>query len=669
MNLAGPIAFVALVVFSSNNAFAELRFNIALADDGHYRVGFDQLTGIDEELPSEQLYLYEQGKPVHIKVNDGGDGFFGSGDSFQFVGRRLSGERSWYNEYGRENIYRLHVSATGQKPNPPRNADVSERLIVEHLEQDKLRIALPHANQPDLAERWYWQRITQVANDSFNQPLGWSEVPNTLRISLTGLSYDQHASAADLPHHQAVIYLDGEPVGEVAWDGQEPTTIDINTSTLKQLKDSGALLEIHLPKRKIPGTGKQLVDAVLLNWIELEYSPLADIEATIPDRAGVRQLKVAPGWQTPDWIEKASEPAALTKTHRQADYLMISHPELLEALAPLAEFHRARGLSVDVVDVRSVFDEFNHGLPGPQAIQSFISHAWHHWRKPAPQMVLLVGDASWSREPDRDVTRHLVPTFQVMVEGHLAASDNGLVSVDGDDWRPDLAVGRLPAGDAGELTIMIDKILQHSSHSPGGQWRLRTSWISGHENQFQKISSEVSAIAAERGLTTELIFPKNLNTTEGQSRVVDVFDQGSALVHFLGHGGRFVWRTGPADLRGARDLFTDATVASLQENHALPLVLAMTCSSGPFDHPTTGSLAESFLLTPGRGAMGVLAASWRVRASQRFSTLLVESLLQTDKPIGVAIMEAKQRERRRSLVESYNLLGDPGIAINTQAAP
>ena len=94
----------------------------------------------------------------------------------------------------------------------------------------------------------------------------------------------------------------------------------------------------------------------------------------------------------------------------------------------------------------------------------------------------------------------------------------------------------------------------------------------------------------------------------------------------------------------------------------------MTCSSGPFDHPTADSIAEAFLRSQQRGAIGVLAASWRVPASQRFSSLLINALLEKGERIGEAILKAKREERRRTLVESYNLLGDPAMMLAIKAS-
>ncbi len=208
---------------------------------------------------------------------------------------------------------------------------------------------------------------------------------------------------------------------------------------------------------------------------------------------------------------------------------------------------------------------------------------------------------------------------------------------------------------------MVSKLLRQAKSSPDAQWRTRTAWIAGAEPRFKAISDAVSDLVDQHGLSQARIYPDASSSPGDQSRVIDVFDGGHALVHFLGHGGRFVWRTGPQDLQGATDLFRLDTVQSLTPGHPLPLVLSMTCSSGPFDHPSASSLAESFLVAPERGAIGVVAASWRVRASQRFSSRLVASLLQPGKTIGAAVLQAKRGERRRSLVEAYNLLGDPAM--------
>jgi hypothetical protein len=172
-------------------------------------------------------------------------------------------------------------------------------------------------------------------------------------------------------------------------------------------------------------------------------------------------------------------------------------------------------------------------------------------------------------------------------------------------------------------------------------------------------------------VSAEKVYPTDQKNHEeqNQERILSALNRGSALVHFLGHGGRYVWRTGPRDLRNSRDLFGLEDIQSLEANTRLPLVLSMTCSSGPFDHPEADSLAEAFLRPSDRGAMGILSASWRVSASKSFSQLLLQALLEPEARIGEAIMHAKRQESNRILVESYNLLGDPALSLPARSYP
>ena len=133
-------------------------------------------------------------------------------------------------------------------------------------------------------------------------------------------------------------------------------------------------------------------------------------------------------------------------------------------------------------------------------------------------------------------------------------------------------------------------------------------------------------------------------------------------MHFLGHGGRYVWRTGPPDYRKNHDLFTLEHLDQLSPSRHLPVVLSMTCFSAPFDHPNADSIGEKFLRLPERGAVAVLAASWRNTPSAQFSQALVDNLLQIG-TVGEAIVRAKQGIQNRTLVETYNLLGDPALPI------
>ncbi len=697
-------------------------FKIAVETDGVYSVSFEALNYQGIPPPSQQLTLTVQGEDIPTWVNDGGDGIFGPGDSLVFVGRHLAGENSWFNEYSRYNIYWLSLKPNKgrrMKPVPPGKSGAPENprntfspvLVGERLEQENLRIALPDAKDPQRSERWYMARLSHL--DS--KPYTWEPTSGTdqgvknltgIQVGLTGLSRDKHATETESSHHRVEVSLNGSLVGSGEWDGQEATIIEISDIDPALLAEAGNRIEIQVPRRKAGEGQGTIIDVSLLNWIEILYP----IETSLP--AGQRSLLVSgdagylpalkvksaqmfspshgrmelsgdnikglmldePGrwtlvnenaYLSPAWV-RANVPSELADTRFQADYLIITHALLLQAVVPLANYHRQNGLNVSVVDVEDIYDEFSHGIQSPYAIREFISHAWHNWKQPAPRFVLLVGDASWDIRNTQAGFRNLVPTLQVQAHDELAASDNGFVTIDGDDWRPDLAIGRIPASHPAELSAVVNKLIRYASDAPTGPWRREVTLITDRNPSFQSVSKSLAHDLGQIGIDASLLFPSPEGEDGGkhdQQKLKQSLTEGQLLVHFLGHGGRYIWRTGPPDFRSKTDLFSNSDVEALPANNRLPLVLSMTCSSGPFDHPSADSIAETFLRLPDRGAMGVLAATWRVPDSKLFSKMLIHELTSPGASIGEAIMRTKQKERHRALVESYNLLGDPAMSL------
>ncbi len=369
-------------------------------------------------------------------------------------------------------------------------------------------------------------------------------------------------------------------------------------------------------------------------------------------------------------------PSSLRDRARQADYVIIAHPRLLRSIEPLAAFHRRRGLEVAVVAVDDVYDEFNHSILDPGAIRDFLSFAYHQWQRPAPRFVLLVGDASWNAEgsgsrydggaPYRSEAalshRNLVPTSAFEGPKGHAASDNFFVSVEGEDHLPDLAIGRFPVAEPEMVAAIVDKNIRYAEEVGVGPWRRKILWLSDVSRSMQQRSDSIAGTVAGRGFASLKLYPSE-ETERTQVPLLQAFDRGQLLVHFFGHGARYVWRTGAnRDLRNNYDLFTLKHLRELKPTAKLPLVLSMTCWSAPFDHPTEDSIGESFLSLEGRGAVAFLGASWKVAANTKFCSLLIEELTSPG-TIGEAIMRAKRRFKFRSLIANYNLLGDPALEL------
>lgn len=715
-------------------------------------------------VPSARLRLEVGGDAVPIHVADGGDGRFGPGDWIEFFGQRLRGSNRHNHPFQDYNVYWLSFVGTPSprlRPlvlAPDRGQTVALRRVL-HLERDEMMIRISGRDtfgDPD-PELWYWAKMTFVDREpvevAFDLPDLDAELADQAVLELRFRSLSEppyHLDLGGIGAHMVLAELNGHALEPMEWSGKRPIDFRIDALPAGLLREHGNRLRMRVPPRIPPGAEMHLVDVVMFDFLRVDYPARGRLEAgggqlrpaTAPgvavlyaprplelvaiDRKGRRQVPVpvaeadgrwryavaltdpAPGALAIGFLDAPLRPKAVIARRPvdlsrgpQADYLMIAHPRLIDAVRPLADYHRARGLSVALVDVDDVYDGFGHGIVHPQAIRDFIAHTVTHWPSPAPRFVLLVGDASWDvrsedpgearyadwaqgnigalllegQFPDHGLPRYsqtpelghrnLIPTWQFMShEGHSAA-DNWFVALDPDSFHPQLAIGRFPVVEPEEVSAIVAKTIAYAEASDLGPWRRNALWITEDNDLFREISNALAGQLAEAGLAATMVYPSEHEPDHvlHQTRLVEAFDAGQLVVHFIGHGGRHIWRTGAPDPLRNHDLFTLDHVAGLDNGGRLPLVLSMTCYSAPFDHPSVDSIGEKFLRQPGAGAVAVLAASWRNSPTQAFSERVLAQLMDPELTIGEAIMRAKQGEPDRTLVETYNLLGDPALRL------
>ena len=752
--------FGLLVMTPSSNAAAEptrcesrATVKVKVTASGIYKLPIADLRQAFgcEHLAANQLELSNQGQTVPYATLTGAPG------DLIFVARHLAGEQSYYNEFSRLNTYWLTLSDSPERPQPITTQVTGIKKATPlrswtRLESDEIRVRFPGRPDAPQPEVWYWKRLNSIDPKAFDIALNLEQrqedsVP-LIKVGLRGWSTLPAGKHNNLADHRLDILLNGHPIGFGEWLKQDEHVIEISNIPAGVLRAGEEnLLSFKVPERKAKAEEPPLADAVLLNWVEIEYRHQGELARDqhyfrVPHQDGgwfelavvgdsppvvmseqgrllapfeVRQEgqkrwyrfyssgeASAYGVVVDDAFHQAESILAdtasdLRNEEQQTDYLMITHHRLLKAMEPLAEFHRQNGLNVRLVDVEDIYDEFNHGVLAPAAIRDFISHAYHHWQQPAPRFVLLAGDASWDvrnevgidrnyadwtfnpRETKKFIKnssydyqdgsnaahRNLIPTWPVETYQGYAASDNVFVAIDGDDFLPDLAIGRFPVSDPADATAIVNKTIAYHRQSEVGPWRRKVLWITNEQTGFQRTSDRLDDTLGQNGFSGTKVYPaaSEKDNTEHQATLQSAFDDGQLLVHFLGHGGRYIWRTGPPDFRKNHDLFTLDHLDQLTPTTRLPFVLSMTCYSAPFDHPTADSIGEKFLRLPDRGAIGILAASWRNSPSRNFSQAMLDELTRPG-TMGEAVMRAKQSQKNsRLMIETYNLLGDPATRL------
>ena len=380
-----------------------------------------------------------------------------------------------------------------------------------------------------------------------------------------------------------------------------------------------------------------------------------------------------------------AKPSVISNPANQVDYIIISHRDFINAIQPLAAFRRSQGLSVMVVDVEEVYDQFNHGIFNPIAVQKFLRHTYNHWRVPKPTYVLLVGDAHYDykgaivkryREVlNRDYDLHpiYVPTFHGWAPASgETAMDHHFVTVSGDDPLPDMFIGRLPVQSPHELGDMVRKIIDYETKRQPGLWQGRLMQVADNElnnvgdDIFERASRQLIEEYIPVGYDTRKVYLRQIGSPERTNQaILTTIDEGVLVVEYSGHGGTQTW----AD----EGIFRIADVENLRNVH-LPFIITTTCLNGQFDQPLQSgqrSLSEQFLMGSA-GAIGVLSATRLTYATvnAEFDKNLFTSIF-TVKPstLGAIIADAKTRfmMTARQLwipgVTQYTLFGDPATRL------
>jgi hypothetical protein len=713
------------------------------------------------DCAASDLVLSHRGKDVPLRVVAAGERF-SDGDRIEWVGQRLHGPMSWFDAYSVENVYLLGAApgahARMRDADAPDGAGaVDGRAPLQralHLEQENLMIRLDQRQQkpgeePDV---WQWAKLTHVDpkpfTTSFDLPdLEAGATGARLVLGFRGLSEVRlpPRHAGDKPSdHEVRIELNGRALAPLAWDGRDEHTLELEIPAGLLRAERNALV-LSVPRRATPwNASTDLVDVVMFNWLEARYPVSGNLDASslplsVRDASGAPLVlrhaeSEAPALYGSDGVRRPAravgggrhayataapdvqlfpatrasmaKPLALRAVRGEQwrapaqgyDYLIVSHPRLIDAIEPLAAFHRKRGLDVAVIDIDAVYDQYNHGITHPQAIRNLVDAAYHRWPK-KPRFLLLVGDSSfdirhetyndlayakWTNQellfpghfgsvpggkyenaPEKLADRNLIPTWQYPSPEGQSASDNWFAAVDGDDWHPVVAVGRLPVVEPEEVAGIVEKTIQYMSTPQFGAWRRDVMFITDEIDSFKRASDEIATALGEQGFVADKVYanPAVEENAAHQRAIQDGIDEGRLLVHFIGHGGRYIWRTGPPDLKKNQDLFTLDDVGRLANGARMPMVLSMTCYSAPFDNPTEDSIGERFLREKDKGAIAVFAASWRNSPSPAYSKGVIEELLVPGATIGEAIVRAKKRSNDRTLVEMYNLLGDPAVVL------
>ena len=650
-------------------------------------------------IPAAKLRLSRQGDTIAYHLEPRSDRF-GPGSMLYFVS-----EGATANPYGNEAVYELALARGGQTmveaDASPAGEAVPYYWRTLRLEQNRYyQAALVEAS-----DRWLWELVMAPATKSF--PFDVDALASTTEASRVSVWLQGASDLPAFPDHHVRLYLNGTFVYEASWDGKKAQRLDAEVSPgllqegenileIENVGDTGALysmvmldrFEVRFPRLPSaiggaldgvwsePGvaevSGLELVhEALLLDTSQASSQWLSGAQMT-EDGDGVVRFRTEAGrgyWaMSPSAVlrpvvKKVSR-TGLARKRNGADYLVIAPEAFVPTVQPLLELRRSQGLRVKAVAMEDIYSEFGFGELTPEAVKDFLSYAYHHWRAPAPRYVVLLGDATYDFKDylDTGVPNH-VPPRMVKTTYLWTASDPSYAAVNGEDILPDFAIGRLPAATLADAQAMVQKIVAYET-GDAGLTRAPVVLVADNPDVAGNFVADADTLADGllKNRTVQKIYLNELGVTGTRASILQAFDDGAAIVSYLGHGGIHLW--------ASENVFNIWDAPSLSPQAQQPVLLTMNCLNGYYHFPYFNSLAEELLKVEDKAAIAAFSPSGlslNGPAHRYHQALLHELFSGRHSRLGDAVLAAQESYADTGafpeLLSIYHLLGDLALTL------
>jgi uncharacterized repeat protein (TIGR01451 family) len=674
---------------------------IEVPTDGIYRVRHEDLiaAGIDlTGMPSRHLVLRSGGEAVPMRVV-GADRFWAPGAFIEFVGQGLE------TLYTKANVYRLQVGrgAGLRAGQDPTRAPSWVRAEAFYFETETFEDNRAYHFASPSGDPWYDAWLLAVSDP----------VETTREFTL-----DHHAEGAgDLsievsmwgvtdfpqnPDHHVRIEVNGVEVGDEIFDGLVDQTVTLavpdsalepgaNSLRIELPHDTGAEYDlvafdsysVTYPRRFVARADtlrfRAAGDAFEVGGLSSSSVEVYRQTASGVDRLSRVEVTGVPGDYAARFAGTAEEDEYFVSTVASiaipsieparesvdlvgglADFLIISHPDFVTEIEPLARARRAEGYSVRVVDVEDIYSQFHYGVFDPRAIRGYLSYAYEHM---GTRFALLVGGDTYDYHDYLEQGAvSFIPSLYAQTDEIVKFAPVDPLFGDVDlDGVPEIAVGRLPVRDSAELANVIQKTLDYRSASYAGTAIVAADTVdvtSGYS--FTEASNELLALLPA-GWSVETTYLDDTPLQTAQDELVAAINGGVALTSYFGHSGPSVW--------SFQGLFDSADAAALDNRGRPTVVTQWGCWNTYYVSPTSDTMGHELLLAGEQGAAAVLGASTLTEAeSERKLGRLIFEQLGLGKPLGKAVVDAKRKLAQTDpdlldVLLGWTLLGDPTLRV------
>ena len=350
--------------------------------------------------------------------------------------------------------------------------------------------------------------------------------------------------------------------------------------------------------------------------------------------------------------------------------LILTHDSLIENLNPFTRWKNQCGIATEVVTLAETGNSTSE-------IKDYLSAQYNS--DSSLDYFLIIGDVDDSYE---------VPSYYITEENDVTDQIYG--QLDGDDYFPDIHIGRLSIDNANELDVIINKILfyEKNPYMENTDWFKKALVVAGNYSVTPPIPStpvNISKWMADKMYNygyenvDEIYYPP---TYPGTSQIMSSINSGVSVITYRGWGDANGWHYPEYHVGEG----SDEGVIDLNNGFMLPIVASIVCNTGDFANQSQDPcFGEAWIRTgsttiPNGGVVFVGPSDLDTDTEYNnaiysgiFTGILDEDIMN----FGTAVLRGKIELYENFPLDQepgdwvefyfdvYNILGDPSLSIWT----
>jgi uncharacterized repeat protein (TIGR01451 family) len=235
-----------------------------------------------------------------------------------------------------------------------------------------------------------------------------------------------------------------------------------------------------------------------------------------------------------------------------------------DSLMPFVNWRHKTGTFVKVTK----FSEIGANATNPDIIKNYLAQIYHNWQYP-PTYVLLAGDYGY------------VPRRQIVYD-YTIVSENYYVEIDGNDFLPEIMIGRFTHESVVTEQNIVRKIIgyERTPYTANTSWFKKGVVAADMEYPSMLVTKRFTRdrMMLDGGFTAVDTFMSHTPCYSTLSALTTAIDNGRSFLNYRGQG----WYTGWGPDGGCYN-FQTTNVQALNNGRMFTFVTSIGCGVGAFD--------------------------------------------------------------------------------------